>query len=251
MAEWIARKCKDFRNAYVPDVDEIPPFARTLLGCTVCGCCLWLIFLIAWASTLSLTLEGIDEVWPEAECTVLGPGKVTTLATRCDSFEGNSCTGFAEYKNILSSVYVRYCRKEADGGLCFDVQADKCAFDSRIDLEQDQRYSLLTSNATTVPCWYFKEQEETQEAADAEATEASCSLATSENCTFFKTSKARYPVRLDAEPCVPRPVKGSVPASVALGVVMLLCGICCCIFGFRARYELQEDEEEEFTDAQG
>eukprot|EP00931_Biecheleriopsis_adriatica_P124432 TRINITY_DN99568_c0_g1_i1.p1 TRINITY_DN99568_c0_g1~~TRINITY_DN99568_c0_g1_i1.p1 ORF type:complete len:262 (-),score=38.94 TRINITY_DN99568_c0_g1_i1:14-799(-) len=244
-------RVKEFAKKYLPDPDDYEPLAKTFAACTACSCCVWLIFLISFSSVLNATLEGINERWPQVECTVLAPGRMTTLATLCEEFDGTTCIRYAEHKNVLSSVFVRYCRDEADGGLCFDVQADKCAFDSPIDLEQDLRYNTLLTNATsgTIPCWYYKEQVKTLEATDEEVTTSSCSAAASENCTFFKTSKVRYALRLDAEPCVPRPPKGSVEASIALGVLTLLLCICLGYLCVRTRRELEgESSDEEFGD---
>ena len=113
------------------------------------------------AGFLDLTLQGLREQWQEAECQVgpeiraelspldpqvLGPGRITTLATTCEEFDTGSscsrpavraamCTGvrgerpagrrravvalarrLGEYRDVVSSVFLRYCRGAQSGG---------------------------------------------------------------------------------------------------------------------------------------
>ncbi|CAE7934576.1 unnamed protein product [Symbiodinium sp. KB8] len=216
------------------------------------------------AGFLDLTLQGLREQWQEAECQVgpeiraelspldpqvLGPGRITTLATTCEEFDtGSSCSRLGEYRDVVSSVFLRYCRRADDGGLCFDAQADRCGSGSPIDLQEDRRLQLLTQNRSRIPCWYNRLEDQTEDARDEEATEAFCTAANTSTCSFQKTSQARYTLRLEAEPCTPQPVKGSIGMSVFLGGLLLgflACGLACAL---RARRELLTDYEDEFTE---
>ncbi|OLP87998.1 hypothetical protein AK812_SmicGene30716 [Symbiodinium microadriaticum] len=247
----VARKrfCQAALEVCFGQLEEITPFARTLLGCTACGCCLCLTSAIAFGGFLDLTLQGLREQWQEAECQVLGPGRITTLATTCEEFDtGSSCSRLGEYRDVVSSVFLRYCRRADDGGLCFDAQADRCGSGSPIDLQEDRRLQLLTQNRSRIPCWYNRLEDQTEDARDEEATEAFCTAANTSTCSFQKTSQARYTLRLEAEPCTPQPVKGSIGMSVFLGGLLLgflACGLACAL---RARRELLTDYEDEFTE---
>ncbi|CAJ1437346.1 unnamed protein product, partial [Effrenium voratum] len=176
---------------------------------------------------------------------VLGPGRITTLATTCKEAQGNACARLGEFENVLSSVFVSYCRGPADGARCFEVQADKCGLSSPIDLAQAGQYQEMTNTSVAIPCWYNRLQEQTQETTEEEATQSSCDAS---GCSFYKTSKARYTVRLNEEPCATPRAKGSVGVTVVLG--MLVCGACLCSVGcaFRSRRELLTDYEDEFTE---
>ncbi|CAE7685954.1 unnamed protein product [Symbiodinium pilosum] len=241
--------CQGLLEVCFGQLDEVTPLARTLLACTACAACLCLTMTIAFGGFLELTLQGLRERWEEAECTVLGPGRVTTIASRCEEFaSGTACTRLGEYRNVLSSVFVRYCRDPADGGLCFDVQADKCGLNSRIDVQQDQRYRALLENRSRIPCWYNRLEEKTWDPADEEATESSCTETNTSSCLFFKTSQARYTLRFEAEPCASLPAKGSVVISVLLGLLLLCFCTCGALCTLRARRELLTDYEDEFTE---
>jgi len=174
---------------------------------------------------------------------------MTTLATKCEEFGTGGCTRLGEYRNVLSSIFVNYCRKAEDGGLCFDAQADRCGSDSPIDLQEDRRLQLLTQNRSRIPCWYNRLEDQTDAHGDEEATEAFCTAPpNTSTCSFQKTSQARYTLRLEAEPCTPRPAKGSIGISVLLGGLLLgflACGLACAL---RARRELLTDYEDEFTE---
>mmetsp|Transcript_65351 Transcript_65351/g.115961 ORF Transcript_65351/g.115961 Transcript_65351/m.115961 type:complete len:263 (-) Transcript_65351:108-896(-) len=246
----IKHSAKEWALENVPDPSEVPAFAKTLVGTTCCCCCLGIVFLVMCANTLSLTIEGEYEVWQMADCEVLGPGRVTTLPAQCTEFsEDTTCTGYAEYQNVIASIFVRYCRAAADGGKCFDVQADKCGFDSPVDFMQDESYTNLTtddsgSGIIKTPCWYNRASGATEEAVDNEAVSSACESASSASCRFFKTSKAVYSVRLDESPCVQPPPKGSRGLTIAMGVLSFLSFVAMCFLAWRARYELLEDEDE-------
>ncbi|CAE7245216.1 unnamed protein product [Symbiodinium natans] len=107
---------------------------------------------------------------------------------------------------------------------------------------------MLLDNRSRIPCWYNRLEEQSIDAPDEEATEASCSAANTSTCIFSKTSQVRYTLRLEAEPCTQRPEKGSVAVSVLLGGLLLgfaACGFACAL---RARRELLTDFEDEFTE---
>ncbi|CAE7858139.1 unnamed protein product [Symbiodinium microadriaticum] len=270
------------------------------------------------AGFLDLTLQGLREQWQEAECQVgpeiraelspldpqvLGPGRITTLATTCEEFDTGSscsrpavraamCTGvrgerpagrrravvalarrLGEYRDVVSSVFLRYCRGAQSGGERAGRERESTApslrptdaaaarpstskrrrkgteVEERGGMQRRRLWCVLgVLGQDRIPCWYNRLEDQTEDARDEEATEAFCTAANTSTCSFQKTSQARYTLRLEAEPCTPQPVKGSIGMSVFLGGLLLgflACGLACAL---RARRELLTDYEDEFTE---